>query len=98
QGEVERVGGGGAGRRGEVAQGDARLDRRRPGRRRDLARSLRLARLGTVAGPLALTGAGTAAAAVDDDAALPVARAASSPWSDRSTAWHEFSSVEPVEG
>ena len=50
-----------------------------------------------VAGTLALAGAGAAAAALDHDAALPVARAAASSWSDRSTAWHESSSVEPRE-
>src|SRR5262249_22230067 len=78
----------------EVADGRAGLDRDRPGGRRDLARLPGRPGLGPVAGPLALSGAGTAAAALDHDAALPVARAAASSGSDGSTAWHRSSSVE----
>ena len=72
----------------EVAHRDAGLDGHGPGGRRDLALLLRAAVDRTVARTLALAGAGTAAAALDDDAALPVSGAAASSWSDRSTAWH----------
>src|SRR5581483_1381264 len=83
-------------RLGEVADGDAGLDRDRPGGRRHLARRLGLARLRAVAGALALPGAGPAAAALDDDAPLPVPRPAAASGSDRSTARHRgSSSVEP---
>ena len=68
---------------------DARLDGDRPGGRRDVARLLGLrSDLVAIARPLALAGARAAAAALDHDAALPVARAAASSWSDGSTAWH----------
>ena len=66
----------------EVAQRDAGLDGRGTGRCRDLARLARPAIGRTVARPLALAGAGTSAAAVDDDATAPF-RAASA-GSDRS--------------
>ena len=56
----------------EVAHGDAGLDGDRPGGRSDLARRLRDAIALAVAGTLALARAGPPAAAVDDDAALPV--------------------------
>ncbi len=63
----------------------------------DLARCPRPALDRAIAGTLALAGAGAPAAAFDHDAALPVAGAAASSWSDGSTAWHESSSVEPRE-
>ena len=90
----------------EVAHRDARLDGDGAGRRRDLARRLRLAVAAlAVAGPLPLARAGTAGAAVDDDAPPPVAGASAPSWSDRSTAWQDprlssscsGSSVEPRE-
>src|SRR5262249_62241079 len=87
--ELDQLRDGGAERLGEVADGDTRLHGDGAGGRRDLAGCLGLARLDAVARPLALTGAGAAAAALDDDTALPVSRAAASPWPDRSSSWHE---------
>ena len=73
----------------EVAHGDARLDGDRPGRRRrPRAASWAPRSTGRSPGRWRWPAPGRAAAALDHDAALPVARAAASSWSDRSTAWH----------
>ena len=86
----------------EVADGDARLDGDRPGRRRrpraaSWARGRRDGRRAAGAG----RSPAAAAAALDDDAALPVARPAAASGSDWSSAWHgpqsHASSVEPRE-